>query len=162
MTSKNIRSIEGYLIYLTNKLRGFLYKPLFKNVGKNFLLANHCIIYCYSKISIGSNTAIPKYSYLDGSGGITIEDNVSIAPFVSIISTNHVYSDKNKPINLQGTENKPIHIKSGSWIGTKAIVLAGVTIGKNAVVGAGAVVTKNVKDYTIVGGVTAKEIKKIK
>ena len=41
-------------------------------------------------------------------------------------------------------------------------MLPGVTIGANSVVGAGAVVTKDVPEWTIVAGVPAKEIKKIR
>jgi chloramphenicol O-acetyltransferase type B len=39
--------------------------------------------------------------------------------------------------------------------------MPGVTIGENAIVAAGSVVTKDVPSYTVVGGVVAKEIKKI-
>lgn len=51
---------------------------------------------------------------------------------------------------------KPIHIGNDVWIGTRAIVLAGVTIGDGAIVGAGAIVTKDVEPYSIVAGVPAK------
>ncbi len=44
------------------------------------------------------------------------------------------------------------------WIGTSAIILAGVTIKDGAVIGAGAVVTKDVGHYDMVGGVPAKKI----
>ena len=45
------------------------------------------------------------------------------------------------------------------YIGTNAIILAGVTIGDGAVVGAGAVVTKDVPPYAVVAGNPAKIIK---
>ena len=56
----------------------------------------------------------------------------------------------------------PIKIGSNVWIGSNATVLQGVTIGDWAVIAAGAVVAKNVEPYTVVGGVPAKFIKKIK
>ena len=45
------------------------------------------------------------------------------------------------------------------WIGSRVIILPGVTIGKGAIVGAGVVVTKDVPEYAIVGGNPAKVIK---
>ena len=45
------------------------------------------------------------------------------------------------------------------WIGSRVIVMDGVTIGNGAVVASGAVVTKDVPPYAIVGGVPAKLIK---
>ncbi len=54
----------------------------------------------------------------------------------------------------------PIIIKDDVWIGAGAIICPGVTVGKGAVIAAGAVVNKDVADYTIVGGVPAKEIGK--
>jgi acetyltransferase-like isoleucine patch superfamily enzyme len=45
------------------------------------------------------------------------------------------------------------------WIGTRAIILSGVTIGDGAIIGAGAVVTRNVPPYAVVAGVPAKVIR---
>jgi chloramphenicol O-acetyltransferase type B len=45
------------------------------------------------------------------------------------------------------------------WIGSRAIVLSGVSIGDGAVVGAGSVVTKPVPPYAIVAGNPAKLIR---
>ncbi len=44
------------------------------------------------------------------------------------------------------------------FIGPRAIILPGVKIGRGAVVAAGAVVTKDVPEFSIVGGVPAKQI----
>jgi len=45
------------------------------------------------------------------------------------------------------------------WIGTRAIIMAGVTIGTGAVIGAGAVVTTDVSPYAVAVGVPAKRIR---
>ena len=45
------------------------------------------------------------------------------------------------------------------WIGTNAIIKAGVNIGTGAVIGSGAVVTKDVEPYAIVGGCPARLIR---
>ena len=90
-------------------------------------------------------------------GGITIEDNVLIAPKVSLLSEGHPVSPQSRQSLVPGR----IHIKKNTWIGAGATILPGVTIGKNAVVAAGAVVSKDVAANTIVGGIPAKIIKAI-
>ncbi|MDX1737300.1 MAG: chloramphenicol acetyltransferase [Alphaproteobacteria bacterium] len=45
------------------------------------------------------------------------------------------------------------------WIGHGAIIQGGVRVGTGAVIGSGAIVTKDVKPYSIVAGVAAKEIR---
>ncbi len=90
-------------------------------------------------------------------GGITIEDNVYIAPKVNLTTLNHDL----KPENRNAKQAKPIVIKKNAWIGIGATILPGVTIGENSVLGAGSVVTKDVDDNTVVAGNPARIIKKI-
>lgn len=56
-------------------------------------------------------------------------------------------------------EGKPVTVEHDVWIGTRSIIMAGVTIGTGAIIGSGAVVTKDVPPYAIVGGVPAKVIR---
>ncbi|QBF30651.1 chloramphenicol acetyltransferase [Thalassococcus sp. S3] len=52
------------------------------------------------------------------------------------------------------------HIGHDTWIGHAAQIKPEVTIGHGAVVASGAIVTTDVAPYTIVGGVTAKPIRR--
>jgi len=58
------------------------------------------------------------------------------------------------------TSKGPIVVGNDVWIGSRAIVLSGVTIGHGAVIAAGSVVIKDVEPYTLVGGNPAKPIKR--
>ncbi len=56
-------------------------------------------------------------------------------------------------------DKKNVHIGADVWIGTRAIILDGISVGHGAIIGAAAVVTKNVPPYAVVVGVPAKIIK---
>lgn len=114
-------------------------------------------------INYGKNTRIGKNVFINfdcvflDMGGITIEDNVLLAPKVNLLTEGHPLSPENRHAIIA----KPIHIKKNAWIGANATILQGVTIGENAVVAAGSIVTKDVPDNTVVGGVPTKFIKTI-
>ena len=50
----------------------------------------------------------------------------------------------------------PVTIGRNVWIGTRAIILPGVTIGDHSVIGAGAVVSRDVPDRAVVVGSPAR------
>ncbi|OXB00856.1 Acetyltransferase (isoleucine patch superfamily) [Flavobacterium pectinovorum] len=120
-----------------------VFTPLYINYGKN--------------TKIGKNVFINFDCVFLDLGGITIEDNVLIAPKVSLLSEGHPTSIEDRHSLIP----KPILIKKNAWIGANATILPGVTIGENSVVAAGAVVSKDVPDNTIVGGIPAKILKTI-
>ena len=113
------------------------------------------------QINYGKNTRIGKNVFINFDctfldlGGITIEDNVMIAPKVSLLSEGHPL----KPEHRHQLAPGKVHIKRNVWIGAGAIILPGVTVGENAMVAAGAVVTTDVPDNAVVGGVPARVIK---
>jgi len=96
---------------------------------------------------------------LDESGNVIIEDRVSIAPRVTLITTSGPNLSR---IRLYAkTVKGKIRIKKDAWIGAGAIILPDVTVGEGTIVGAGAVVIKDVPPYTLVAGVPAKIIKNL-
>ncbi|AFU18568.1 DapH/DapD/GlmU-related protein [Actinobacillus suis] len=108
-------------------------------------------------LRIGKNVFINTACVFTDLGGITLEDNVLLAPRVNIITVNHPTAPKTR----RGVIVKPVIIKQNAWIGAGATILPGVTVGENAIVAAGSVVTKDVPANTIVAGVPAKIIKMI-
>lgn len=115
------------------------------------------------QINYGKNTKIGKNVFINFDctfldlGGITIEDNVMLAPKVSLLSEGHPISAQERKTLTTGK----IRIKKNAWIGANATILQGVTIGENSVVAAGSIVSKDVPDNVVVGGTPAKFIKEI-
>jgi|Deesub1362A_J573_1020465.scaffolds.fasta_scaffold09908_1 maltose O-acetyltransferase len=112
------------------------------------------------KITIGEGTFINsgvRFSCLYSN--INIGRNVLIGPRVCFetISHNSFFSENGD----REIVTKPITVEDDVWIGAGAIILPGVRIGRGAVVAAGAVVNKDVEEYTLVGGVPSKVIKKV-
>jgi acetyltransferase-like isoleucine patch superfamily enzyme len=118
-----------------------VFTPLYINYGKN--------------TKIGRNVFINFDCVFLDLGGITIDDNVLIAPKVSLLSEGHPITPEERQSLVPGH----IHISKNAWIGAGATILPGVTVGENAVVAAGAVVSKDVPANTVVGGIPARHIK---
>ena len=84
---------------------------------------------------------------------IVIGKNVAIARDVVIRDT-----DAHQILGKNHQKQKEVIIGDNVWIGTKAMIMKGVTIGDGAIIAAGAIVTKDVPPHTIVAGVPAKVI----
>jgi len=135
-------------------LRHLFLKKICKiKIGKDSSIHMNCFI-TGKNLEIGNNTVINRQSYLDGRAGIKIGNNVNVSHQVLIQSLTH---DPQSP--KFGCLIKPVIIKDNVWIGTRAIILPGVTIEEGAVIGAGSIVTKNIPPYTIAVGNPARVIK---
>lgn len=141
-------------------IRMLIYKLFFKKCGKGLRVADYVVIKFPEMIAVGNHVAFNEFDWIDGNGGIEIGDYVRIGPHVSVISFEHVFSDPEIPIKLQGKSLKKIVIEDDVWIGAGSKILGGVTIGKGSVIGAGSVVTKNIPPYSIAVGNPARIIRK--
>lgn len=138
--------------------RRFVAKMCFDYCGKNVNLEKGADFGSGRGIRIGNNSGIGVKCSVRGP--LDIGDNVMMGPEVIIMTSSHNYENVTVPMNQQGASPKQkITICDDVWIGTRVIILPGVTIGKGSIIGAGAVVTKDVPEYAIVGGVPAKIIK---
>ena len=100
----------------------------------------------WGRIRIGSRVFINSGSMVFSVKEITIGDDVALSSEVYITDTNSHGVEGRDPVVA------PVRIGSGSWIGTRAVILPGVTIGRRVLVAAGAVVSKDVPDDSLVAG----------
>lgn len=135
-------------------------------IGDNVSILNNTIIECTGVIRslgegliIGNNVGIAQNCFIQVRGKVTIKNNVIFGPNVSIFSENHVFKYDDLPIKNQGETRDGVMIGEGVWIGTRSVILDGVTIGDNSIIAAGSIVTKDIPPYAIAGGVPAKIIK---
>src|SRR5215211_4441106 len=138
-------------------------------IGAETFVMKNAILHVYNfrdlphaGITIGARSLVGESCVLRGQGGISIGDDVFLAPLVQILAVNHVYVDTTRPISHQGITAQGIAIEDGAWIGAGAIILDGVRVGCNAVVGAGAVVTRDVPPYTLVAGNPARVVRDLR
>jgi maltose O-acetyltransferase len=110
-------------------------------------------------LSIGEDVVITGPLHVDVGASVAIGDRTYIGHDVTLLTLDHeIASSQQRCGELQVG---PIAIGSGAWLGSKVIVLPGVTIGDGAIVAAGAVVTRDVPANTIVGGVPARVLREL-
>lgn len=102
------------------------------------------------RVVIGVNVTLGAHST------IRLEDHVRISKDVVIETAGLDFSTASPPY---AHISAPITVCEGAWIGTRSIILGGVTIGRHAVVAAGSVVTKDVPDGAIAAGIPARVIR---
>lgn len=134
-------------------------------IGNNFSLGRNSVIECTGVIrqlgeglEIGDDVGIASNAFISVRGNVKIGSSTIFGPGVKIFSENHIFTDRETPIYLQGASRHGVEIGRDCWIGANAVILDGVKIGDGCVVAAGAVVNKDVEAFTVVGGVPAKKI----
>ena len=141
-----------------NKLRGIVVMPFLKKCGSNLQISQKVHILNPNKIEIGDNVFLGFGSWIHAQGGITIENEVMLGPYVCIVSGNHTLM--NKSYRFGEHSRAPVLIKKGSWIGAHSVILPGSIIEDGCLIAAGGIVTKNIKtqQLEIYGGIPIKEI----
>jgi acetyltransferase-like isoleucine patch superfamily enzyme len=158
-----IGGISHEIQYLRNPIHAL--RRWGADIGQNTMIYPGIIIHAaqgnFSKLHIGSNVRVVRNCLLDLTDDIHIE-NLAILSFrCNLITHYNIHQSPIVQANYKPT-HAPIIIKRGAVLFTNVTVLMGVTIGECAMVAAGAVVTSDVPDWTLVGGVPSRVIKRIK
>jgi acetyltransferase-like isoleucine patch superfamily enzyme len=109
-----------------------------------------CKFNCTNNFSLGINSTINQYCRIDNRGGIIIGDNVSVSPYVKLLTSDH---DINHPQFLG--RNRQIKIEDYVFIGSDAMILGGVVMQRGSVLGGKSLLTKSTKPFGIYLGMPA-------
>jgi acetyltransferase len=150
--------------YITNHVVGYIPCVLLRWLYYRYVLGIQMerSVYIYmglywyptdKKVVIGRNTAINRNVIMDARDDVYIGNNVNISAEAAIYTGGH---------RINSTDfayySAPVRIEDRVWIGTRAMIMPGVTIGEGAVILPGAVVTQSVSPFSLVGGVPGKVI----
>jgi acetyltransferase-like isoleucine patch superfamily enzyme len=113
------------------------------------------IAYAGGRLEIGPRTWIHYGCSIAAHELIHIGADCHIGPYTNIID--NAYHDIED--HLMTPPSRPVVIGDNVWIGTRVIILPGVTIGDRAVIGAGAVVTKDVPPRSVAAGNPARVLR---
>lgn len=128
-------------------------------------------IYAYggSKIEIGNNVGLSS-TCIWAKNHIIIKDYVNIGGDCILLDTDAHNLDyrirmameideKGKGIDSESAKSAPIVIEENVLIGTRCIILKGVTIGARSIIGSGSIVTKSIPADCIAAGNPARPIR---
>jgi len=119
------------------------------------------------RVQVGGVTELTKNTFLgdnvnfnglivSGGGRVVIGDNFHSGPDCLFICQNHNF-DKGEAIPYDSTYIlRDITIEDNVWLGSRVIILGGVTIGEGAIIQAGSTVVSDIPKYAIAGGHPAK------
>lgn len=132
------------------------YRFALRSCGRNVMIG-FGTVFIYRDIEIGDNVLIGMYNTIHhcdfGSYVLTAEG----CRFLSG-SHYHNYDRTDVPMALQGGRVRRIVVGNDVWVGVNAVVMASVETG--SVVAAGSVVVEPVSEFSVVGGVPAKTLRR--
>lgn len=170
---KGVAFGSNFIVY--NRMYLEMGKEASITIGDNFIFTSGscinplcrnlkgCIVaYPNASIRIGNNVGMSS-TCLWAQENISIGNHVKIGGDCIVMDSDahslNFMKRRNPVDDMQNKRNAPIIIEDDVLIGTRTIILKGVTIGARSVIGAGSVVTKSIPADCIAAGNPCKVIK---
>jgi acetyltransferase-like isoleucine patch superfamily enzyme len=129
-------------------------------IGNNVFVGRNTILMCTNgDINIEDNVSIGFNSDVFSGRYVSLGRNTLISAYCFLNGSTHFADRTDIPISEQGSFAKGITLEDNVWLAANVKVLDGVTIGRDAIVGAGAVVNRDLPPFSVAAGVPAKVIR---
>src|SRR3954447_26592274 len=124
--------------------------------ARNALVQPGCFFFS-DQVRLGEWSWINHRCYFDSRAEIVIGERCAIGMEAMLCTSTHAVGDAHRRAGAY--ETAPITVGDGVWIGTRAMILPGVTIADSCIVAAGAVVTGDLDAHGVYAGVPARRIR---
>lgn len=132
-------------------IRKIVYFICGMRIGKGSRIQMRCTVMTPWRISIGQNSIINEWTLLDGRGGLTVGDSVSISSFALIYTGTHKsYSPEFEYID------KPVVIKDCCWVGARSVIMPGSILENGTIISVNGVFKGHSEKMGIYSGIPAK------
>jgi maltose O-acetyltransferase len=111
-------------------------------------------------ITVGAHTQVSNNVTIVAMGKIDIGEHCLIGDMTSVIDCDFHEIEPSKRGEGVGPI-EPVSIGDNVWIGSRVLILRGVSIGNNSVIGAGSIVTKSIPPNSLAAGIPARVLRKI-
>lgn len=111
-----------------------------------------------ARVTIGDAVGVNYGTTISATRSVTIGSRVLFGPFSTVLDSNF-HGLVNRSI---AEEPAPVQIDEDAWFGAFSMVMPGVTVGRAAMVAAHAVVTRDVEPFTVVAGVPARVVRRLR
>ena len=147
-----------------NKMKSFLYRWAGVNIGDKCEISGGAKIMGNGELYIGNQVffGLDALIKINSGSKVILEDYTIIAARAIIVTGFHPITPEGPRIIGYEGLTSTVKVCRGASVGTRAMLLPGITVHSMAHCAAGCVVTKDVPAYTRVGGVPAKFMKDLR
>jgi len=146
-----------------NRRRAAVYRATGMKLGHNVQILGPLTLLGWGNIApllqIGDDAAIETPCTISLSAPVRIGRRVHFGQEVMVLSGTHHIGGMEQRCGAY--DFQPVTIGDGTWVGSRALILPGVSIGDGCVVAAGAIVTRSMPPNCMVGGNPARVISKL-
>lgn len=112
------------------------------------------------RLRIGRCVLIGRRGMINSGGRLEIGDFTVLGPNVYVGNADHVYTDLELPLLMQGaTLNRSVVVEENCWLAMNSVISGQLTVGRGSVVGANAVVIGDVPPFSVMVGNPAQVVK---